>query len=189
MTSVDDLLFEPITGPSTSPINSTGSSIIATGIMKRPDATAIEIITANPKQIYLDAASEVMDHATACHPHMFDRRNPSTISQVPAAAMRLDDLVYRFHDGEKLFWITCPTLTPPRQCEFAGRFGHLKVQRLAQQLPYKTQVAAFIADWFWLDTTEGQMSAVEIGLLVTQPNRLMHFAFLNKHEAQKYYTT
>jgi hypothetical protein len=188
MTTADDALFEPFSGP----IKKVATGIIASGIMKRPDATAIDIITANPKSLYTDAAVEVMDHAAKLHPQMFDIRLPVMHQPIgfkfPGGAFRLDTLVERFHDGNAEFWVACPGLTPPKQFQFAGRFGHFKVWRFTQQL-VSTQVAQFVAEWFWVDSTEGQLSAVELGVLVIHPKLRLHHVFGNRNDAQSYYTT
>jgi hypothetical protein len=181
LSNADDSLFEPLSGP-------IRPTIFASGIMKRADATAIEIIPANPKQLYIDAANEVIDYAVKCYPQMHDVRIPSvTINfRLPTGALRLDTLVDRFHSGSREFWVSAPGLTAPRQFEFAGRFGHFKVWRFAQQV-LMTRTAQIVADWFWIDSTEGQLSAIELGIILKLPALQSHHVFGNKTEAQAYY--
>lgn len=183
MTTADDLLFEPFNTPIISGGTGAGS-ILKTGIVKSKNSTKITIMPANPKQVYTDAANEMIDYAVKCFPTMMDIRKPS--NRIPAGAMRLDTMTDRFHDGVYEFWVSCPSMTQPRQFIFDGRFGNAKVWRFQQSIA-GTKIPQFVADWFWIDSSEGQLSAIEIGVILLSQNLRLHHVFASQPEAQKYY--
>jgi hypothetical protein len=183
MTTANDALFEPFDAP-----KFTSSHQPSNGILKRSGTTAVEIMTANPKSLYTDIAAEVMDYACTCFPQMSDVRNASTAyAKIPIGALNLIQLVDRFYNGDRTFWVAAHPHTQPHEYEFVGRFGHFKVCRFPQQVATGT-IPQFVADWFWLDTTEMQMSAVELGLICVHPKMQFVHMFDNQTNAQRYFT-
>jgi hypothetical protein len=189
MTAADDALFEPFSGPV---IKTAG--ILSSGITKTTNTTTIEINRANPVKIYMDAADDMTDVATRCHPQMFDVRKTTAVANLHngvaqrLGAWHLSTLVATFHVGQPHFWVSCPHLTQPKRFEFTGKFGHYKVWRFAQKIQ-TTQIAQFVAEWFWLETTEGQLSAIELGILLMHPTIPLHHLFSNEAEARTYYNS
>lgn len=184
MTSVNDILFEPFSGPILPTATAPAGATSGTGIVKSKNATNVTIMPANPKHFYTDAANEMIDYAVKCFPTMIDVRKPN--ARVPVGAMRLDTMVDRYHDGMHEFWVASPGMTQPRMFLFDGRFGSVKVWRF-QQVIAGHKIQQFVTDWFWVDSTEGQLSAVEIGVILLSQNLRLHHAFATHPEAQKYY--
>ena len=178
--SVDDILFEPLDKTPVGPTTSVPER--AAGIIRYPGALMVEIQPRSARHIYTDIATEINDFAVTDMPSLADVRKPPTPK--PRGAIDLTGMVGRFHDGNEDVWISRPKHMQPSEHRFTGRFGYAK----ACQMPHNMGKLGYIT-WYWLDTDNGQLPVVDLGLLVYHPANKWWRVFTNKIDAQEYFNS
>lgn len=174
--SIDDLLFEPLgTGLAQK------GPIAAPSIIRTPGAIWAEVHIREPKKIYTDLATEIIDHAVAEMPSLVDVRKQVA---KPHGAIDLAGIVSRFYDGAGAVWISRPSHMKPEEHHFTGRFGYMR----ACKMPQKHGKLGYIT-WFWMDTDNGHLPAIDLGLLVYHPGDKWWRVFTNKSDAENYFNS
>ena len=168
-----DILFEPIKN-----IKSTPSPNVQY-IRQTKNTLCVEIEKQIAQQIFSDLAMEVMDHATAGSPELLDVRLPII---KPHGVVNLKEIVERFYHGIADMWISRPHHMSATQHKFTGVFGYTKACRMPQQ-----HQPLGVLTWYWVDTDDGQLPAVDLGLLVVHPRHKWYRVFTNQTDATSYY--
>jgi hypothetical protein len=177
--SVDDIIFEPLGKTQSGP--SVSVSERAAGIIRYPGAVLAEVQYRSSRRVYTDLANEIHDFAVTDMPSLTDIRKEAPRVH---GAIDLTGLVGRFHDGNEELWVSRPKHMQPGRHRFTGRFGYAKVCKM----PVNMSNLGYIT-WYWIDTDDGQLPAVDLGLLVYHPSHKWWRVFTNKSDAQEYYNS
>lgn len=172
--NANDLLFEPLT-------NTHSNSKSSLSVLRTPGAIWAEVQAREPKKTYTDLATEIIDHAVSEMPSLTDVRRQ--IAR-PQGVIDLISVVGRFHDGSEEVWISRPGHMKPESHRFTGRFGYMR----ACMMPQKMGKLGYIT-WFWVDTDNGHLPAIDLGLLVYHPGNKWWRVFTNKADATDYFNS
>ena len=179
--TADDILFEPITTSSTSPSQGLPAGV-GGGIIRYPGVVSGQIDTRLPKTLYTDLATEFIDFAVTDLPLLVDIRSPNIIHW--RGQKNLVDIVERFYDGFDDMWISRPNHMTATLHKFTGRFGLTKACKMPQDNGPLT-----VMTWYWIGTDNGQLPALDLGLLVVHPVDKWYRCFTNQADAMNYYQT
>lgn len=173
--NVDDLLFEPITS------NPSGMGTAQHSISKSPNCMWVEIIRSSLKQNFINLANEVIDHAARDFPSLIDVR--SNKAPIPKKCLNLVDITDRYYEGQSEIWIARPSIMFPTKLYFEGTFGFLKYYRM----PQSAKVGAKKGFFYWIDTDQGQIAMLDLGILCAHTNISAYHCFTNENDANEYY--
>jgi hypothetical protein len=175
--AVDDILFEPLT-----PLTPVHPVVHLNDVIRLPESLSVQVRGSGPKNLYLDLASEVIDHAVAEMPSLTDVRPANAFK--PRGVLDLAQVVDRFYEGTEEIWVSRPKHMPATQQRFTGRFGYIR----ACKLPTNQNKLGYIT-WYWVNTDEGHLPAIDMGLMVYHPQDKWWRVFSNKSDAADYYTS